>query len=480
MSIVTRMSARRNTRLHRAPQRSGNMLLRGAGGETLQDRGSVQTASQHTLHPYYNNNFIARWQEYVRWYMTSWEARKIVDIPVQDALREPVELHGLHEDDRRRVEEKYEQLELNKQLKRALIQERLLGGAVLLGVFWRPEDEETAMPLDYSNLRPGDLKAVNVVDVSRLSRPVFETDPFSDNYDRIEQLQINSTQVHQSRMCILAGDPLLGRGSQMILENFRYNPCGFGESILAPLYDLLIRVIGTQQGAYHLVNLSSVLLLAVENLRMLNATGSPAKAKLEELAEQISIYRAGIIDAKGVEFKQHTASFGSVPELVMTFLQILSAGSDIPATRFLGQAPGGLNATGTSDLENYYNAVNAWQIEHVMPVQRRLFDWVGSTIWGGSVWREKSKELELQYPPLWNQTALEKAQTDSTIALFIRSLFEAGIIDVTTAINELKEREIFSTEIKAGDFLTMHSGMETVENPLGGEPTAFGAGAPRA
>lgn len=466
---------RRNTVRGNRPivQRTQNTLLRGAGGETVQDRGSLQTASPHTLHPYYNNNFIGRWQEYVRWYMTSWEARKIVDIPVQDALREPVELHGLTDDDKARVEEKYAQLELNKQLKRALIQERLLGGSVMLGIFYRPENEETAEPLNYRNLRPGDLKAVNVVDVSRLSRPVFDADPFSVGYDKITQLQVGAVQVHQSRMCILDGNPLLGRGSQMILENFRYNPCGFGESILAPLYDLLIRVIGTQQGAYHLVNLASVMVLAAENLRMLNATGSPAKAKLEEMAEQISIFRAAIIDAKGVEFKQHSASFGSVPELVMTFLQILSAGSDIPATRFLGQAPGGLNATGTSDLENYYNAINAWQIDHVMPVQRRLIDWVGASIWGGEVWREKSKDLELVYPPLWNQTALEKAQTDSTVALFIRSLFEIGIIDVTTAINELKDREIFNTDVTAGDFLTMGAGSETVENPLGSGFKAF-------
>lgn len=63
-------------------RRTGNMLLSGGGAETLQDRGSRFTASQHTLNPYFNNNFLARWQEYIRWYMTAWEARKIIDIPV--------------------------------------------------------------------------------------------------------------------------------------------------------------------------------------------------------------------------------------------------------------------------------------------------------------------------------------------------------------------------------------------------------------
>ena len=120
-------------------QRTKNMILRGVGGETLQDRGAQSTASMHTLNPYYNNNFIARWQEYVRWYMTSWEARKIIDIPVQDALRVPVELNGMSDEDAKVLMDAYKAYDIERQLRRALIQERLLGGSCLLGIFLRPE-----------------------------------------------------------------------------------------------------------------------------------------------------------------------------------------------------------------------------------------------------------------------------------------------------------------------------------------------------
>lgn len=448
-------------------QRTRNMILRGVGGETLQDRGAQSTASMHTLNPYYNNNFIARWQEYVRWYMTSWEARKIIDIPVQDALRVPVELNGMSDEDAKVLMDAYKAYDIERQLRRALIQERLLGGSCLLGIFLRPETEETSHRLRYNTIQPGDLQAVNVVDISRLSRPVYSSSPFDVDYDRITKLHINGVEVHESRMCVLDGDMLFNRASQTILENFRFNPAGFGESKLAPLYDLMVRVTGTQQGAYHLVNLSSCLILSAAQLRSLNAVGSPAKAKLEEIAEQLSIFRAAIVDAKDVEFKQHSATFGSVPELVMTFLQILSAGSDIPATRFLGQAPGGLNATGDSDLENYYNNVAAWQRSRLMPVQSRLFDWLGANLWGWEDWKVRSKDLELHYPPLWNLDDVQQSTVDNTYALMYRSLFEIGIIDAETAINELKKREIFQTEVEAGDYLT--KGNDLVEDPFGGQ-----------
>ena len=64
-----------------------NMMLDGGGASGNGDRGALQHAAQRTSNPYYSNNFLYRWQEYTRWYMTSWEARKIIDIPVDDALR---------------------------------------------------------------------------------------------------------------------------------------------------------------------------------------------------------------------------------------------------------------------------------------------------------------------------------------------------------------------------------------------------------
>lgn len=464
----------RNTRPQNrrvARQRTGNMLLNGIGGETLQDRGSQNTAAIHSLNPYYNNNFIGRWQEWTRWYMVSWEARKIVDIPVQDALRVPVELRGLDESIAKKVMDRYRELKFDRQLKRALIQERLLGGSVLLPLYRHLGKQAYNKEFPLIKMPKGCVKGVNVVDVSRLSRPDYSNDPFDETYDRIGHLLIDGTPVAGENATILDGTALFGRPAQNILENFRYNPCGFGESCLTPLYDTLVRATGTQQGAYHLVNLASVLVIAADNLRMLNATGSPAKAKLEELAEQISIYRAAIVDLKGVQIGQHATSFGSVPELVMSFLQILSAGSDIPATRYLGQAPGGLNATGESDLENYYNGINSWQVDHVQRAQSKLIDLAGIDLFGGIDWYTHKAKLELHYPPLWNQSALEKAQTEGTVALTIRTIFDAGLIDQKSALEELKAREIFQTEVEAGEFLAgkINPFEEETENPVTGE-----------
>ena len=60
------------------------------------------------------------------------------------------------------------------------------------------------------------------------------------------------------------------------------------------------------------------------------------------------------------------------PDTLNTYLQIASGAADIPATRFLGQAPGGLNASGDADIRNYYDRLGGEQTTVLMPAMSVL------------------------------------------------------------------------------------------------------------
>lgn len=133
----------------RKSQKVVNTILTGAGANTKQDRGSLQTAAIYTRNPYYRNDFYSRWQEWVRWYNTSWEAGKIVDIPVQDAFRIPVKITGLEQPDIEAIERYMKYLDVNNNFKRAATIERLLGGCVIvIGV-----KDENDSPEEVLNLK---------------------------------------------------------------------------------------------------------------------------------------------------------------------------------------------------------------------------------------------------------------------------------------------------------------------------------------
>lgn len=430
----------------------GNTLTQGNGGNTLQDRGAIQTPASWSLNPYFNNNYYYRWQAFTLLYFTSWEARKIVEIPINDAFRIPPELVGVEEPEKVALLNACDKFQVFSKMKRAATQERLLGGcAILIGT--AEEQDDPAQPLDINKIDKGDLKFFNIISLNQIQNPEYNTDPFSQNYDKPEYYSINGIRTHVSRLIVFDGDPLFNYATQRLMQNFRINPQGFGESVLVPLWDAINRCIGTQQAAYQLIQKSSVTLVKAEQLLNLEGTkmGDIAFKQLQEMAEMISIYRAAIIKGKGVEVEENGASFGSVPELLMSYLQTLSAASDIPASRFLGQAPGGLNATGDGDLENYYNNIAAYQQTKLDPKYERLFDILGRSVLGKERWLQIKPKFEIEFESLWNLKETEKAQIDNTIVTMLRDLKNDGVIPTEKVIDEINAKKIFLTELSTDE-----------------------------
>ena len=211
---------------------------------------------------------------------------------------------------------------------------------------------------------------------------------------------------------------------------------------MAPIYDDIIRSIGTRQAAYHLIHRASVLLIHNENVlaQQESKEGKKALEKLDDIADQMDLYQAAMIDGKKINLDQWSATFGSVPELVDKYLQILAAASDIPATRFLGQAPGGLNATGTSDLENYYNAIDAHRSGPLNQQLEKFFN-IAMRSEFGKEFNESMTKLE--FPPLWNLSESEEATVRGQDTTNIVNAFNAGLIDANFANRELKDRDIY-------------------------------------
>ena len=458
-------------------RRLRNTLVSGAGANTTGDRGAVQSIAYASNSPYYKNNFLERYQEYVNLYDTSWEARKIIDIPVDDAMRQPTIREGLSPEDEKLIADKWEEFGVERQLRRCMKQERLLGGSVLLAIMRLQNGEDLAQPLNEANMQPGDLLALNVIDLSKLSRSRVQFDPFSADYDTVESLSIDGIEVNANRMVVFDGNALFGRNSQRLMQRMRFNPLGFGDSKLAPLWDVLMRSIGTQQAAYQLINKASMLLMTVENLRAMKATDSVAEEKLRELVNQLSIYNAALIDGKGVTIDTKTTSFGSVPELLLTFTQFLAAASDIPVTRFMGSSAEGMNATGEGDARNYYDMVDSMRNNVRKPAERRIIDWIGYSTYGYNEWKARSADLTLTYEPLWNLNAVEQATRDEIVVRMIANMFQIGMISADTAVEELNKRELFETRLEAEEAL-----LDTTLPPSDayGDANAFAGSGPTA
>ncbi len=422
---------------------SGNAGAMGVG-----DRGSGNTLPYFTDNPYTSNDYVYRWRQYVMLYETSWEARKIVRIVPEDALRKDWKVEGIPVEMSEKILSKLHKMQFTAILKRSLMLERLLGGCLtFLGI----EDTEDDPARPYHPKRGAAVRFANAIPVSRIARVSWDFNPLSEGYMRPEHYMVNGQDVHVSRCLVWDGEPLFDP-YDFALTNFRANLAGFGPSKLASVWDDIVKAIGTRQAAYQLIQTNNAILAAISDLQDLEGTnpGQKALQKIKDMANQLSVYRAAVFDSEKVQLSQHAASFGSVPELIITFIQVLAAASDIPATRFIGQAPGGLNATGQSDLENYYNVIDAYQRQRIEPQLRRMYDLIGYNLFPQR-WPTEREKLAFIFPPLWNTSELEEAQRNTANIDNVLKLLNDNVISEEKAIEELNAKGALSVKLDDAD-----------------------------
>ena len=409
------------------------------------DRTAYGFIPRFSGNPYDSNNFLFRWQQYCHLYETSWEAKKIINIPVDDALRKDWIIEDIPEDIATYLMRETERLGFKLAINRAMKLERLLGGCInFFGI--DAEEDDPEKPYDPKK-EMQKVRFINTIPVSRIAKPQWDSDPLSAGYMRAKSYMINGNPVHVSRCLVWDGEPLFDP-FDMSLMNFRLNQSGFGPSKLAPIWNDIEMAMGVRRAAYQMTKTNNALIAAVDGLQDLQGTSSGRKAlqKVKDIANQISAYRAAIVDGDNVNFSNLSASFGSVPELIIIYLQVLSAASDIPATRFLGQAPGGLNATGESDLENYYNMIDSIQMRRIDPAVRRFFDLIAYPKFKDR-WHQERENLDIKYPPLWNLTELEEADRNAKIIDNAIKVYELGEMTSTDFWAELNNKSVFTVEV---------------------------------
>lgn len=388
-------------------------------------------------------------------YYKEWAAKKIIDIPVQDMLRKPWKYDGLTDDQSKVLTNALRRFKFPRALRQALKLERLVGGAVILIGLKSEDESEVKNPIDLDNIQPGDVIFTNVVPRTKITVLEYDLNPLSPRFGKPMTYRVWQHAVHASRMMIFDGDPLVDNAindTSLISASVD----GFGVSVLSPIYDDIVRSISTRQSAMQLIHRASVMLINNGSLKsqLSSSMGQEAIQRLEELSRQMSIYQAGMIDGRDVTFDQWTAQFGSVPQLLEQFLQIISAASDIPATRFLGQAPGGLNATGRSDLENYYNNIEDIQESRLRPQLDKFMQMLIRS----ELPNVDPDSVQISFEPLWNPSELEESQQEANYASALSILINSDIMSPEQGWAEAKHKglieahELQKAEWEGGGF----------------------------
>jgi phage-related protein (TIGR01555 family) len=389
-------------------------------------------------------------------YRGDWVARKAIDIPAQDATRawRTWEIDG---DDVDKLEEEERRLNIRAKVRKALIQARLYGGS---GIILGTGDADYKAPLDVEKIGAGGLKYAHVLPKQYLGAQEPIRDPGSPWFGepRMYQLSLNTGdarqfEVHPSRVVRFQGSEL---PDDALMTD------GWGDSVLQAIYDAVHNAALAQESVSSLLHEAKIDVMSIPDLMTNIATDEYEQRLLRrftvaQLAK--STHNTLLMDANE-KWEQRQLNFTGLPDLARAFLGFACGAADIPVVRFLGESPAGLNATGASDIRNYYDSVSGKQESDLRPAMSRLDE---ATI--RSALGTKPDGIWYCWDPLWQMTEQEVAALAKTKA-------ETTQVYVSTALipSEALAKGVQNQLDEDGTYPGLAEAIEEAEKALALEP----------
>ncbi|MFG1429192.1 DUF1073 domain-containing protein [Roseixanthobacter glucoisosaccharinicivorans] len=392
---------------------------------------NISTASAYGFNPISRNRIQL---EYA--YRGSWIVGQAVDCIAEDMTRAGIDLtSSIPPDKLDSVKGAMARMEIWQNLNETIKWSRLYGGALAVLLV---DGQDASTPLRVSTVGKGQFKGVLVLDrwmvQPSFERLVTELGPDlgkpESYYVTANAPALQNSKVHYTRVIRLEGVVL--PYWQRITEN------GWGLSVIERLFDRLVAFDSTTQGAAQLVYKAHLRTVSVDGLREILSAGGKLEEALTKMFDMIRIMQSNegltLIDAKD-KFETHSYSFAGLSDVLLQFAQQLSGALQIPLVRLFGQSPAGLNATGDSDIRNYYDMISQQQEAKLSSGVRKIVD----LTYRSEVGKDTPDDLNFKFNPLWQMSDTEKATIAVGVTSAVVQASDAGLVDKATALKELRQ-----------------------------------------
>lgn len=369
-------------------------------------------------------------------YRSSWVVGQVVDVVAEDMTREGVNLRGLDDPkDAELIQKALDDLEVWNEITNVVKWGRLYGGAIAVMLI---DGQNVSTPLNIDTVGKDSFKGLMVLDrwlvLPTLQDLVSDYGPNFGKpkyYDVVaDSLGLSNQRIHHSRVIRFDGVDL--PYWQRVAENL------WGQSVIERLLDRLIAFDSTTTGIAQLVYKAHLRTYKVKGLRGIIAAGGKALDGLVKQIEHIRLWQSNegltLMDAED-EFQTHSYSFAGLDAVLLQFGQQLSGASQIPLVRLFGQSPAGLNATGESDLSNYYDNINQQQERRMRTGLGTLLKIVSLSTLGKAL----PDSFTFDFASLWQIDDEQKATIAEKVTNTVCKAEEQGLISAKTAMKELRQ-----------------------------------------
>lgn len=392
---------------------------------------------------------------------------KIIDAPAEEAIKHGFELQDVTDAKINDfISEALDELEWENAAATAIKWSRLFGGSIIVMLIddGRGIDE----PLDWKNIKSIDElrvfeRAIVVPDETSMYRYVPGNPLGGNRYGEPEFYTVSSRygffNVHESRCLVFRN----GRVPEFSANSI-YQLWGI------PEYVRMKQALANSELAYgsapKMLERCVQAVYKMKNLAEELSTEDGEQNVLKRL-EVIDLARGLLnsiaIDNEGEDYDFKTFSFSGVADVIDSTCNMLSAVSNIPQTILFGRSPAGMNATGTSDLENWYNYIERVQKTQVKKNLRYLLSVIFQAgMYHGEI--DEIPKIKISFNPLWSLSEQDKANVDKVKA--DTELVRANTANLYIQADVISSDEVRSALAKTDEFdiETMLDDMEDDEN----------------
>ncbi|GED34022.1 DUF1073 domain-containing protein [Brevibacillus centrosporus] len=370
-------------------------------------------------------------------YRSHWIVRKIIDTIPEDMTRNWITISTqLPPDEIRKLDKVWRVRRVRQKILEGLKWGRLYGGAVGL-IMIEGHDDILHQALDFDMIMPGAFKGLIILD--RWSG-VYPSAELVDDIDDPEfglpesyQVTLDGGQtmlVHHSRIVRFTGRemPYL----EKLAETY------WGASEVEVVFDELKKRDNTSWNIAQLIFLANLRVMKSEDLGEMLAIGDQRMQTdiyntlqaQNWLMSNMGLHLIG----KNDEFQTHQYTFSGLNDIYESFMLDIAGASQIPVTKLFGRAPAGMNATGESDMQNYYEVVQQQQESVLGLVIDKLLPVMCMSEFGAI-----PDDLDYTFNPIRTPDDKEVADLAEKKTQSILEVYNAGLITQKVALKELKQ-----------------------------------------
>lgn len=387
---------------------------------------------------YTRTRFTQDYNLMVTLYRTHWIVKKIIDVVANDMTKAGIKITSeLEPEVIKRIEGCFKRRKVHKSLNELVRWGRLFGGAGAVMLI-DGQDDILDQPLDKNSIMLDDFKGLLVFDRWSGITPCcdeFVSDLDSVDYGLPKYYNVSTTEgqslrVHHSRVLRYVGRTL----PRWEREVEQY----WGASELETVIEEISKRDNTSYNIAQLVFLANLRILKMADLGdalTLNDTQAQSDVYNTLQAQNSLMSSFGLyVMNKDDEFDTKAYSFGGLAEIMQQFMLDISGATGIPATKMYGRSPEGMNATGESDMQNYYEMISECQSTSLQDNWTKLLPVICMSEIGFV-----PDDLDFEFEAIENVKEEEIADLIGKKSDSVIKAYDANLITQKEAREELKE-----------------------------------------